>query len=262
MIPRIAFRLANISFSRDFVHTLTNSDIMITRKNFFNRSRFLINHGSASPISIGREVGTFYVVNQPSHIRYCSNKMMSAKFLPRYYPDYYTSLAEIRDYPVIAKPLHGHHGVGIRILSNRHEARRFFERHSFNNYIVQELIPISHEYRVNIFDREIFQVSEKIKLEEHERRGGIEFDWRSLGENASLNPRFYAFLNNVISDFHKKVGYNLGSYCFDVMKSKDNDYYLCEINSAYGIGELTLNKLLAKINRRYDRRKLEPYRVR
>jgi glutathione synthase/RimK-type ligase-like ATP-grasp enzyme len=262
MTPRVAFRLADISFSRDFVHTLTNSDVIITRKNFFNRNRFLINHGNHSPITIGRDVDRFYLINKPDHIRFCANKMTSAKFLPRYYPDFYSSVGEIREFPVIAKPLHGYHGIGIRILNNRHELRRFFENHQFGNYIVQDLIPISHEYRVNIFDREIFQISEKIRLEEHQRRGGIEFEWRSLGEDARMKAKFHTFIDNVINDFHKKVGYNLGSYCFDVMKSGDGDYYLCEINSAYGIGELTLQKLLTKIEEKHARRRLESYRVR
>jgi glutathione synthase/RimK-type ligase-like ATP-grasp enzyme len=260
--PRILFRLADIRFSRDFIDNLSDYGVIISRRNFFNRNGIIVNHGNHTPLRIGKKPSEVYVINEPSAIRYCSNKLESCKILPRYYPDYYNSYRDVKDFPVIVKPLHGHHGIGIRVLNSRHELIRFFQNHSQDNYVIQDLIPIQKEYRFNIFDREVYQVSEKIKLDEEFRRNGIEFSFRSLGDNPQISPKFYSFIDGIIKDFHKFIGYRLGSYCLDVLKSTDNDYYLCEINSAYGIGQFTSEHLLDRIKDKYANGKLKYYRVR
>ena len=41
----------------------------------------------------------------------------------------------------------------------------------------------------------------------------------------------------------------------------DNKYYLSELNSGYGIGQFTLEKLLSTIREKYSKGELEKYRV-
>lgn len=262
MPQRIILRQADITFSRDFVDTLVDAGIILSRRNLFNRNGIIINHGNHEPIRLGHRVSSMYIINQPDYIRYCSNKMISCRLLPKYYPDYWESFRDVDRFPVIVKPKFGHHGKGIRIIKSRHELIRFFTQHDNSDYVIQDFINISHEFRFNVFDRQIFQVSEKVRINQDVDRNGIEFEYRSLGEDPDIRPRFLTFLKGIINDFHKNVGYNLGSYCLDVMKSVDGDYYLCEINSAYGIGAFTLDRLITNIRNKYINRELENYRVR
>jgi glutathione synthase/RimK-type ligase-like ATP-grasp enzyme len=261
---KIILRQGNIVFSQEFIDLLNEYGISLTRRNTFNKSGILINHGNSSPIHIGKSVKDFFLINKPECIKYCSNKITNWEFLEKYYPRVYTDIPDMvsAKYPIIAKPIDGHHGYGVEVLNSTKDFRNFSRTKKLERYIVEDYIPIKHEFRFNVFDKEVFQVSRKDKLDSKTPKGGMEFEYTSLGKDAKLSDKFWDFVENVIKDFHKSVKYGLGNYCIDTIKGTDKKYYLTEINSAYGIGELTLDKLLSLIQEKYDNGELENYRER
>jgi len=258
---KLYLKQSNITFSRNFINVMRSYGFILTRKNRFLRNGILLNHGSSEQIEFGRKVNRFYILNNPSYIHYCSNKMDNYKILSSYYPKTTTSIEYINHLPIIAKPINGHHGYGIKILYTPSEVREFDRLHP-SGYIYQNLVKIRHEYRFNIFDRHIYQISRRECSSERTPEGGYVFYYTSLGRDAGISDKFYDFVYNVISDFHNAIGNNLCHYSIDVMKGIDNKYYLTEMNSACGLGNYTVDKLLKEINASLSNDRLEKYRVR
>jgi len=259
--PNIYLRQGNIVFSQEFVDILRSKEITLTRRNNFTRSCIIINHGNSKPYSIGRNVSKLYFLNHPDAIHYCCNKKHNWNILKDFYPNVYSN-SELNgdiNFPIIAKPLNGHHGYGIVVVKDRKQLDSISNK---NSYIFQDLIPIKHEFRFNIFDRDVYQVSHRDRHTDTTERGGYIFNYRSLGEDAKISQKFKDWVKESIRVFHSSVGYDLCHYTIDVMKGEDNEYYLSEINSACGLGDYTLTKLIDVINNKYESGRLENYRVR
>ena len=257
---RIYLRQGNITFSRHFVDTMKDSGIILTRKDKFLRNGIIINHGNTKPISIGKKVKKLYLLNKPSAIHYCSNKIDNYDILNEFYPHSCRASVDVDSFPVLAKPINGHHGYGIERFNNLKDLSMFLKKTN-KQYIIQKYIPIKHEFRFNVLDRDVFQISHRQRLDEETDEGGYVFSYRSLGNDAKISGKFRNYVLDVIKKFHEVVGYSVADYCVDVMKGTDNEYYLSEINSAYGIGQYTIEKLVDSINYKYDEGKLEQYRV-
>jgi glutathione synthase/RimK-type ligase-like ATP-grasp enzyme len=255
-MPRYVFRLGDITFSRDFIRCLRSRGVVSSRRDSFGRSCVMVNHGNSHNITIKPKVKSFYLINNPRYIRYCSNKSTNMNVLEEYYPDTYKYPHQVKSYPVVVKSPHGYHGSGVRKANNKRELRRLLT----NDSIIEEFIDIKNEYRFNVLDKDIYQISRKNLIEGW--NGRFEFEWVSLGKDAQLSNRFYRFVEKIIYQFHDNVGSNLGSYAVDVIKGKDGKYYLSEINSAFGIGEFTIDRLLDTLNKKYYRGDLEKYKVR
>jgi glutathione synthase/RimK-type ligase-like ATP-grasp enzyme len=259
-MPRYIFRLGDIPFSKKFIRTLRNRGVIISRRNEFGRSAVLINHGNHHPIKVKSNVQRFYVINKPDWIRYCSSKSANYNVLKDFYPKTYNHWEEVNKFPVILKRPHGFQGRSVMKIDSKTQLRNFM-RGNNGSLIIQDYIPVLHEYRFNVLDGKIYQVSRKEMLEGY--NGKFKFEWKSLGTNAKLHNSTFKFVEDAIKQFHKKVGSNLGSYCVDVIKSKDKKgRYLSEFNSGYGIGEFTVSKLMDLLDRNYHSGKLEKYRVR
>jgi glutathione synthase/RimK-type ligase-like ATP-grasp enzyme len=258
-------RLGNITYSRDFVKNTRAYGFILTRKNTIIHNGVMINHGNREPYKLGRKVNRFYWLNQPDYLNNCSNKMKNFNMLNEFYPFTTRSTDEARKHinvgnEIIAKPVAGHHGYGIKFIHNENEMDNFM-RNKKGNFVYQELLPIKHEYRFNIFDKEIFQVSRKVYTDKKTPKGGFVFEWKSLGAEAKISQKFWEWVNVVMNEFHKTVKDNIGTYCIDVIKSKGK-YYLCEMNVGYGIGEFTASKLNDLINNKLENGELEKYRIR
>jgi len=261
-IPRIIFRLGNITFSKNFIDLLKSKNVRISRANRYIRDAVVLNHGNSNSFTLSSRVKRFYLINKPSSIKYCSNKWLNYEILHDFYPR--TQLSTDKDirlnFPILAKPLNGHHGYGIVIINDSKMLESI--ANSKTVYILQDYINIKHEFRFNVFNRQVFQVSHKERTEDKTGKGGFIFNYRSLGEHAKLKKRFWEFVHNVIHTFHLTIPVeDLGSYCIDVMKDFNGNYYLSEMNSAYGIGEYTFNKLLGRIYNTWEEDRLARFRV-
>jgi len=262
----IYLRKGDIVFSKGFLDVIKESGIIPTRKNFFRKDSLVINHGNSNLIKLGKNVKKFYIINKPELIKFCVNKYKNFELLKEFYPETNLSPIKVKKYPVMVKPLNGHHGYGIKKIDNYILLSKYLKQNT-NTHLIQEFIPIKHEFRFNVFDREVFQVSHKERIMDGDvpaqtNKGGMVFSYRSLGDNARISDKFWDYINSVISSFHLKIGNDIGNYCIDVMKSTDNKYYLSEINSAYGIGQFTITKLNNLLLSKLKRGDLEKYRIR
>jgi len=262
MIPKLNrfIRQGNITFSRSFLETVRSHGFRSTRRNHFIGSSLVINHGNHNPMTINDRALRFYVLNNPNYIHTCSNKLSNYRILSKYYPKTYNKGEKI-NFPVILKPVNGHHGYGIKYSEYNRDLNRIL-RGNDNHYIIQDKIDIKYEYRFNVLDKHIYQVSRKERLPSRTSGGGYEFAWNSLGNNAGISDKFWNFVYNIIEDYHKEVGNNMAHYCIDVIKGMDNNYYLTEMNSACGLGDYTMDKLVECLDRKLDSGELEKYRVR
>jgi glutathione synthase/RimK-type ligase-like ATP-grasp enzyme len=185
---------------------------------------------------------------------------LTYQILKDYCPPIFSNIEKINTLPIIAKPVNGHHGYGIVTLSTPSQIREFNRLHP-HGYLYQKKITINHEYRFNILDGDIYQISRREKLPTLTPDGGFMFSYQSLGEDAGLSDKFYEFVNNVIHEVHNHLGDNLCHYTIDVMKGMDKKYYLTELNSACGIGDFTATKLYDLIRYKLLHGQLEKYRV-
>ena len=253
-------RQGNITFSRGFIDSVMDIGLIPTRRNHFVGSSLVLNHGNHNPVTINDRALKFYLLNRPEFIYTCSNKVKNHSILSTYYPKTYKDIKKIDKYPVILKPIHGHHGYGIKIANTYRELLKILKNNT--NYIIQEYIDVKREYRFNVFDKKIYQVSRKELTNQRTDKGGYVFNWVSLGNNAGISDKFWNFIYDIIDSYHDYVGNGMCHYCIDIMKGFDNEYYLTEINSAGGLGELTANKLITIMNNKLSNGELEKYRVR
>ena len=220
----------------------------------------MLNHGNSSDITLLKGVNKFYIINKPNAIKYCANKWENYKILKDFYPETHLSTEDVSlSFPIIAKPLNGHHGYGIMILKDKDDLKNLSPNRL---YLLQKFLNVKHEFRFNVFDGEVYQVSHREKIEDKTEKGGYIFVYRSLGANAKIKKKFWNFVYDVINQLHKNIPLSeLSSYSIDVMKDFNGNYYLSEINSAFGIGSFTLAKLYSKIHEKYQDGSLEKYRV-
>ena len=257
---KIYLRLGNIVFSKTFLETVKELGFIPTRKSKFRSNGILINHGCSKPFKLSKNVSEFYIINQPDAIKYCSNKLLNYNILKDFYPEIY-KYKDINTFPIVAKLKNGHHGYGFTYINNLTELNEFRRNNDISKYIFQRAIDIKHEFRFNVFDKLVYQVSHREKLDSRTEGGGLEFEYRSLGQNAKISTKFWNYVYDVIDVFHKSVGNTIAHYCIDVMKGYDKNYYLTELNSAYGIGNYTASKLIDLINDKYANGDLDKYGI-
>lgn len=258
---RLYLRQSNsVVFSQSFVDRMKEKGVILTRRNRYTRDGIILNHGNSNPITYSKRVTKLYLLNNPEYIKYCGNKELTYKMLEDYFPDTFLSIDDIDDMPVIIKPIHGHHGYGIKQFYDYGELLKYLDN-TDEEYLIQRLIPIKHEYRFNVFNQRVFQVSRREKQIEKTDLDGFIFEYYSLGKEAKIKQKFWNFISDIISKVYSHLGKNLCSYCIDVIKGMDNKYYLSELNSAYGIGGFTIMKLIEEIHRNYEDSNLEDYRI-
>lgn len=252
-------RMGNITFSKDFVNTIREAGFTPTRKNHFNASAICINHGNGRPFTIGKNVKTFISINNPNYISTVSDKKKSYKLLEKFYPKTFFNARDVNIYPVVAKLTNGHHGYGLAYINNKKD----LERHKGNAHLFQEKVDCRHEFRFNVLDNEVFQVSHREKLSDFTDNGGLQFKYMSLKAHGSnmVSKQLQKFVSGVMDTMNKRVGNGLASYCIDVMKGKNGKYYLSELNSGYGIGQHTCKKLVECLEKKYDNGELDKYRL-
>jgi len=253
-------RLGNITFSKEFINRMKEFGFLITRRNKFVKPNvIMLNHGNSENISLGNKADNFILLNHPRSIEFCANKLKTYNALEKYSPRTFLSKDDVDTFPIIAKKITGYHGYGAKVINTPEELKDFDGR----GYMYQELLDIKYEYRFNVLDGSVYQVSRRAKREgEVTDNGGYSFSYKSLGKEAKISDKFWIWVFDVIGEIKSQVGNDLAHYALDVIKSQDGKYYVCEMNSACGLGDYTLTKLLKAIDKKYRNGDLEKYRVR
>lgn len=253
-------RLGNITFSKEFIERMKEFDLLVTRRDKFVKPNvIMLNHGNSNNIAFGSKVNNFVLLNHPRSIRFCANKLDTYNALTEYSPQTYLSKEDVDTFPIIAKRITGYHGYGATVINTPEELQEFNGR----GYLYQKLLNIKYEYRFNVLDGEVYQVSRRAKRNgEMTDKGGYSFSYKSLGKEAKISDKFWIWVCDVIGKIESEIGNDLAHYALDVIKTEDGKYYVCELNSACGLGDYTLTKLLKAIDKKYNNGDLEKYRVR
>ena len=258
-LPRIVLRLANIIYSKNCLDSAREHNLFPTRRRVFPSNTIVINHGSTDRILFKRNARNCYVINKPEFIKYSSDKLQTYKLLKDFHPPTYTysDRSKLKDnVEYIIKPRFGHQGRQMKYL-NGLRAKIYLTP----SKIAQVKMPIKYEFRFNVFDDKIYQISKKIKTRDIET-GRCDFNWVSLGSNAKLHPNHFRFVRDIINEINSKLNHGLGSYAVDTMKTYDKKRYLVELNTSFGLGYYTSGRFYDIIRTKYFNGELEKYRVR
>jgi glutathione synthase/RimK-type ligase-like ATP-grasp enzyme len=188
--------------------------------------------------------------NNPWDINKVSSKVNfhkifgNSKFIPN------TVLNDINidslSFPIICKPEHGHSGIGIKKFNTKEDYLKNNEK--FDVY--QECKNIDQEFRLFIFDNNIFKVYKKTTNSQLNGKK-LDFDYVNIHENIDFNLEF----GLILSELKKKIDF-LKYYCVDVIKTDDNKFYILEINSQPGVIDDILIDLYIKIYEDYYNEKI------
>lgn len=274
MIVRTSEEMA---FSKETIDAINQSGFIFSRRSIFNRpdDYVVINHGVQTPVNFGSRVKSAFVINKPESMKLSIHKTLmynhvknnGIPVIPTESLNGKPIEAAIDSvgFPFIIKPDVGSKGKGIKaytklsdFIANGGIAE--LAESSHKNMIIQKYINKSSEYRFNFFNGEVVNVSRKILPEESEKYPGIFDGWLSLGDATKLHKRAHKLAKQIAGVFP-----DLPSIAVDLMRvDKDEEhveYHFGEINTAYGLGPLTAQKLYDTVKEQYVNNKLSAFKV-
>lgn len=177
-----------------------------------------------------------------------------------------TNGSEGLSFPIIAKSLFGSRGRGNIKIDNQEQLNQWAASKDLNNYIFEEFIKMSREYRLHITQDGCFYTCRKLL-----RNDAPEGTWQRHDDVCSwaleTNPSFKkpANWNDIVADCIKaQQALGLDICAFDVMvqgakdgKERENpEWNICESCSAPSFGSITLQKYIEEIpkvlNKKYN----------
>jgi glutathione synthase/RimK-type ligase-like ATP-grasp enzyme len=175
----------------------------------------------------------------------CSNKLKSLQILSDagvLVPKFWTSLEQITQernlkYPMYSRKTHHTMGKDIIMINNRDDLAKGFRN---ERYIV-EGISYKKEYRIHIFNDEVISASKKYFREQLWQQIGSP-QMKDLIRNNGNGWGYYDFQDNenvpneAVNQAKKAVrALGLLWGAVDIIRNKDNKYYVLEVNSAPGL---------------------------
>lgn len=152
------------------------------------------------------------------------------------YKDIDSLVAEINQtfsLPVIIKKTAKSSGNNVFICHDRDNLRLSLERiyqinsDKYNNFaLASEYIDINHEYRAIFFNKELFLVYEKSKLEPQLSDYLSPIDWKEL-KYLYINEKLIHNIGNFVEPIFKKIPISYGQ--FNIALDKNGEYWLTEI---------------------------------
>lgn len=258
-------------FSQDTIDAINKSGMVFTRAaNFIQPKDYIVvNHGSRAPLNFGPKVKSAVVLNNPNNIHLSVSKKdmyehvakvekvetPAWKFLPR--GQNFMEAMDTIGIPAILKPNTGHKGKGAVVVSRPSEIMKIFKEPP-TDYILQKYVDAHGEYRFNFLNGELLQVSKKLLPEEKEKYPGIFDGWRSLGQATELHKTAHKMAKKIAETFP------LPSLAVDLLRYGDPDkpkWAFCEVNTGYGIGEMTATRLKESLEKQWKENRLTAYKV-
>lgn len=201
------------------------------------RGDAIINWGSSA---FNREmVNVGKVFNPPEAIRKASNKLTTLSILKEAgvsVPEFTTERAGAAEWPVVVarKVLNGHSGEGIEIVEDGGEIP---DAPLYTKYVKKV-----DEYRIHVFQgKVIFQQRKARKKEVPDdqvnwkiRNHGNGFIFAHQGVDVALGG-----INAAVAAV-QALGLDFGAV--DLIRTKDNQFYVLEVNTACGLEGETLNR--------------------
>lgn len=262
-----------MAWSKDSIDAINGTGMTFSRRHEFNsyQDYIVVNHGSHSPIAFGPKVKKAIVLNAPDNVKWSINKNMmyqkaieaGIKNIPKTFSmpggKGFIEAIDAIGLPLILKPNVGHGGEGCMVIDKPSQLiGKIFE--SQKDYIAQQYIPKTSEYRFNFLAGQLVNVSRKLLPAEASKHPGVFDGWLSLGQATSLHKRAHKMAVGLAAAFP------LPSLAVDLLRvdNKDEDkvqYFFCEVNSAYGLGPMTAQRMFETITQLNKEGKLDTFRV-
>lgn len=248
----------NMTFSKVTINAAKGAGFTWTKKRKFVKhpEYVVINHGGTGEISFGTKVKKATVINLPTNINLSSNKRRMMEQVQTVKND--LEIVKIPEtsmdfndmmMPFIEKPLVGYGGKGVVLHVRKPETRT-------PNTIYQEFIPdVDREYRFVFFNKELVNISRKMPIPGKADFG--HFEWRSIGMGTKLPKSLLSDAERIVEAFD-----GIPSLAVDFLSRETEDgreFYFGEVNSAYGLGEFTANRLMPVVKKHYSEGKLDKY---
>lgn len=241
------------------------------REKFESYKEYLvINHGSHAPIAFGPKVKKAVVLNRPENIKLSVQKNLmyqhaidkGIKNVPKTFGmpggKNFMEAIDAIGLPLILKPNTGHGGEGCKVFTKASElVGKVWSAN--RDYVAQEYINKQQEYRFNFINGELVNVSVKILPEEAHKYPGIFDGWRSLGQATNLHERAHKMAKAIADAFP------LPSLAVDLMRQNlpgdKVKYWFGEVNTGYGLGPMTSNRIAESVRAQWNSGALDKYRV-
>lgn len=174
------------------------------------------------------------VYNKKDSISLACNKGKSRMYMQKKgvsVPDSWDKI-EYATFPYIARPNHHRKGEGFYVVENVDDAKHLFaiehENVLMGNMYYSKIIDKTNEYRVHVAHGKILLIHEK-PLREGEIRGNQHITGLSWGNVLPWNS-YKKKMCALACDAVKCIGLDCGAV--DIIKGRDKNYYVCEINMA------------------------------
>lgn len=186
--------------------------------------------------------------------KFAEHNVRTAKYI---FPTNETQLTEwisnnnYNDKKLIIKSLTGSRGRGLYLKQNGQEAIEWFRSHGYGHHIIEKYYNYNREYRLHVSKNGCFYTNRKIlrkNAQERWYRNNSNCVW-ILEENPAFNkPSNWQTIIDECVKALNAVGLDIGA-CDVRVASSNEDFIICEINSAPSFGELTAKKYEAELNR-------------
>lgn len=233
-----------------------NKDINLLKMRKEKDEIILLNHGISSLLIdvadlILEKFPNGFLVNKPRNVRKASDKgsPQNISVSKTYGLPLYTDIISALKYeglPIICKPRTGYKGQGIIIVETYADIPLHIAIQ--DTYVYQKYIPRDErvcEYRLQVVGYKVINAVKRIY------EGEEEMQWRyfNLGDNPKLSE-----LVNISEEIAKLFGLESCAVDFMSIKKKvyqkynlKNKWMYLETNTAYGIGEFTINRLKQRL---------------
>jgi len=162
-------------------------------------------------------------------------------------------------YPIISKSLYGSRGIGNTKFNNQDELEKWLIGKNLNNYIFEEFVKMTREYRLHVTDNGCFYTCRKLL-----KNDAPEGTWQKHDDVCSWiledNPSFKKpnNWNDIVADCIKaKNALGLDICAFDVMvqgskngiERENPEWNICESCSAPSFGNITGQKYIEELTK-------------
>ena len=206
----------------------------------------VINWGNARSTP---EVDKCSVINHPSAVAVCVDKLKFYNTIPEFVPPYWTSREPAEElvkegFCIVARTvLNGHSGEGIVIINSPEE---MVDAPLYVQYVKKE-----QEYRVHIFNDEVFHVQRKARVKDIPD-DQINWKVRNLAGGFIYQQNDFEVPESVLNYAKScmvQVGLDFGAV--DVIYHQRYGTFVLEINTAPGLAGKTLQKYKEQFERYY-----------
>jgi len=175
------------------------------------------------------------IINMSNAIQRASNKSEARRIMSQNEVSIPTTrfYGEAIQTPCIARPSRHHKGQNFNIIHSQSDLVRLERRNNLDGWYFSEVIDKTNEYRVHVGHGKVLVINEK-PLVEGELRANQAVTEQSWGQAMQWHE-FKKKMCKLACDAVHILGLDMGAV--DIMRDRENNYYVCEVNTAPTISD-------------------------